>query len=132
MHGLCIRIESNDSHGCSKKIYLNYPLIISSAQDVVPLNLGEFLLVVFQLDDLEELRLVLRAENSARDLPQELLEHGRDGVDGEAVNVDEPSLLEEVGQFSDVQDLAGRAEHVLLERTLLVDLQKHDLKKPNE
>ena len=43
------------------------------------------------------------------------------------MNVDEPALLQEVRELPDVQDLAGRPEHVLLVRALLVDLEKHHL-----
>lgn len=94
-----------------------------------PLNFREFLVVIFKFDDLKELGFVFRSEDSARDLSQELLEHGGDGVDREAVDVDQPALLEEVGQLADVQHLPRSAENVFFEGTLLVDLQKHDLRE---
>ena len=45
------------------------------------------------------------------------------------MDVDQPALLEEVGQLADVQHLPRSAENVFFEGTLLVDLQKHDLRE---
>ena len=58
----------------------------------LPLDLLELLLGGVDLDDLEELGLVLWAEDAARDLAEELLQHGRDRVHAEAVDVHQPAL----------------------------------------
>ena len=93
----------------------------------VPLDPGNLFLRVGQPDYLEELRLVLGPEHAARDFAEELLQHRRYRVDREAVDVDKPPILEEVHQLSHVALVAGGAEHVLLERTLLVELEEHHL-----
>ena len=98
----------------------------------VPLCRDQFLLFRSSLNDPEKLCFVVWSEDSSGQFPQELLQNGRDGVDGEAVNVDKPPLLQEMNQLFHVPLVTRSTEHVFLERTLLVQFQQHDLKEKSK
>ena len=48
--------------------------------------------LVLHLDDLEDGRLVVGTEDTARDLPEELLHDAGDGVEGVVLDVDQSAL----------------------------------------
>ena len=51
----------------------------------LPLNFGQFLFGTLQFDNVEQLSLIFRPKDASWNLPEELLDHGSDRVDGEAV-----------------------------------------------
>ena len=65
----------------------------------LPLRQSQFFLLSFQTNERKKDCFVVAAENAARNFSEELLEDGRDRVDGEAVNVYQPTLLQEVDQL---------------------------------
>ena len=77
------------------------------------------------LDDVEDLRLVLWTKNASRNLAEELLHDTGDGVEGVVLDVDESPLLQEVNQLLHAGLVTRGSEHLLLEWSLLVQLEQH-------
>ena len=88
--------------------------------------------VVVPIDDLKEPLLALRPEHARRQFAQELLEHRSDRVHRVVVDVDQTPVLQEVDQLLHVGLVTGRAEHVLLERRLFVELKDEHQKRSRD
>ena len=115
-------------------------------QDVHRLHLVS---LVLHLDDVEDGGLVLGTKDAPGDLPEELLHHAGDGVEGIVLNVDEAALqrkcppsalsslrlyylLQEVNEFLHASLMSGSSEDLLLERSLLVQLEQHHQERPRK
>ena len=108
--------------------------------------------LVLHLDDVEDGGLVVRTEDTAGDLPEELLHDAGDGVEGVVLDVDESSLqwsvsrsdlaltdcdhyyyyyilylLQKMNEFLHACLMTRGTENFLLEGALLVQLQQHHL-----
>uniref|UniRef100_A0A182JG71 Uncharacterized protein n=1 Tax=Anopheles atroparvus TaxID=41427 RepID=A0A182JG71_ANOAO len=85
-----------------------------------------------RIDDLEQFRFAVAPKHAARDLAQELLQHACDRVDRVVVHVHQPALLEEVYELLHRALVARRPEHVLPDRSFLVELQDQYQQRPRD
>ena len=83
----------------------------------LPLSQSKFCFLGLQVDQGEQDRFVLLPENAARNFSEKLFENRRDRVHGEAVDVDEPTLLQEVDQL--VHVALKKLNNIVLEAILL-------------